>query len=62
MMADLMTKEGLEWIINSILENAFDAVREAGDPKDAFYQGRMLAYYEMLDSIKNRIEIREGKR
>lgn len=59
-VADLMTKEGLEWIINSILENAICAVQETGDPSDSFYRGRMLAYYEILDSIKNRIEIREG--
>lgn len=26
------------------------------NPKDLFYQGKQLAYYEMIDTIKNELE------
>ncbi len=59
-MDDLLNKEGLEWIISSIIERAKETVEEYGDENDDFYKGLMQGYYEVLDMIKSRIIIREG--
>lgn len=60
-MEDLLNKEGLVWIVQNILEQAKTAVKEYKAEKDDFFQGRMLAYYELLDAIKSRIVVRGGK-
>lgn len=57
---DLLTKEGLEWIVASIIERAQETVQECEDENDLFYQGLMQGYYEVLDMIKSRIIVREG--
>ena len=31
--------------------------RERQNPQDAFKDGRALAYYEVLDTVKNQLEI-----
>ena len=59
-MEDLLNKDGIAWIIEHLLSQAEIAVREY-DNKDELYQGRMLAYYEMLDAIKSRIQVRGGE-
>ena len=33
------------------------AMQSIQNPKDAFKDGRALAYYEVLDTIKNQLEI-----
>lgn len=48
----------LKVAMQSILEQALCAVSEARqNPKDAFKDGRALAYYEVLDTVKNQLEI-----
>lgn len=48
----------LKAAIHSILEQALRAVSDAKqNPQDAFKDGRALAYYEVLDTIKNQLEI-----
>ena len=53
-----LADEALKAAIHSILAQALCAVSEARqNPKDAFKDGRALAYYEVLDTIKNQLEI-----
>lgn len=48
----------LKAAMQSILEQALRAVSEARqNPQDAFKDGRALAYYEVLDTVKNQLEI-----
>lgn len=48
----------LKVAVRSILEQALCAVSDAmQNPRDAFKDGRALAYYEVLDTVKNQLEI-----
>lgn len=50
--------EALKAAMQSILEQALCAVSDAKqNPQDAFKDGRALAYYEVLDTVKNQLEI-----
>ena len=58
-MSDLTT-ERLKYIIARVIDNANDAVRESkADPDDAFIDGKKTAYYEVLDTIKNELDVSE---
>ena len=61
MMAnEKLTKEGIEYIIGRLLKNAQETVGEREkDKSNLFYDGKALAYYEMLDIIKAELDIRE---
>ena len=61
MMAnEKLTKEGIEYIIGRLLKNAQEAIGEREKDKgNLFYDGKALAYYEMLDIIKTELDIRE---
>lgn len=60
-MNDVLTREGLAWIIESILENVKETINDhAGSKNDEFYEGKMQGFYEVLEIIKSRIEIRGG--
>ena len=51
-----LSQEQMEYLIIRLLEKAKDAFEEAKENKgDAFYDGRRLAYYEMLDTLKNQL-------
>ena len=53
-----MTEETIKHIIARVIDNANDALEEERKNKnDAFYKGKKLAYYEILDTIKNDLEI-----
>ena len=55
-MADL-NQETLQFIIARLLKSAEETVTEQRqDPKDAFQQGKRLAYYEMLDILRSELE------
>jgi hypothetical protein len=55
-----MTDSSIKFIISRVIENAHDAITEAKQNKnDNFYKGRKLAYYEILDIIKNELEVRD---
>lgn len=48
----------LKAAVRCILEQALRAVSEARqNPNDTYKDGRSLAYYEVLDTIKNQLEI-----
>lgn len=53
-----LADEALKAAMQNILEQALRAVSEARqNPRDAFKDGRALAYYEVLDTVKNQLEI-----
>ncbi|MBQ7874907.1 MAG: transposase [Oscillospiraceae bacterium] len=55
-----MTDSAFQFIIERIINNALDSVKEAKDnPGEEFYLGRKMAHYEILDIIKNELEIRD---
>jgi hypothetical protein len=48
----------LKAAMQSIPEQALRAVSDAKqNPQNAFKDGRALAYYEVLDTVKNQLEI-----
>lgn len=49
-----LTEAGMAYIISRVVDNAKDAAKEARkDRKNSFEQGRVLAYYEVLNTMKN---------
>ena len=54
---DELSKEELIYILNLIISNCFDESKEK--PTDEFNEGRKFAYYEVLDSIRNQLDVRE---
>lgn len=59
-MEDLLTREGIKYIVTRVLDNAYDVVKEIEENgKDDFLSGKQLAYYEMLDTIKNELYVRD---
>lgn len=60
MMNEMLDKSGVAYIVSRVFQNAMDAVEERNsNPEDAFLQGRVLAYYEILDTIKNELSARD---
>lgn len=56
----MMNNDTIKFIISRVLDNANEALEEAKENKDDdFYKGKKLAYYEILDTIKNEIDIRD---
>lgn len=53
MMNNQLTTAELEYIISRVLSNANDAISNAD--KSDFSNGRKMAYYEILDTIKNEL-------
>ncbi len=59
MMGNELTSESIKYIIARVLDNANDAIEEAKENKDdEFYSGKRLAYYEILDTIKNELIVK----
>ena len=60
-MEQQLAKEALKSIIARVLDNAYDAVTDnAGKEQDHFLSGKRLAYYEVLDTIKKELAIRDA--
>ena len=54
-----MSESEIKYIVARVLDNANDALEEASaDTDDDFYKGKKLAYYEILDTIKNELKAR----
>ena len=54
-----MSEEEIKYIVARVLDNANEAFEEAAENKDDdFYKGKKLAYYEILDTIKNELKAR----
>lgn len=53
----MMNESEIKYIISRILDNANDAIEESNQNKDDdFYKGKKIAYYEVLDTIKNELK------
>lgn len=56
-----MMSDEFKYIVSRVLDNANDAISEAKEnPEDDFYKGRKMAYYEVLDAIKNELKARDA--
>lgn len=52
----MMKESTIKFIISRVIDNANDAIEQLQEnPEDDFYKGRKLAYYEILDTIKNEL-------
>lgn len=52
-----MSEDTIKFLIARLLESAKETVRESeGKAGDAFYDGKKLAYYEMLDILQSELE------
>ena len=52
-----MNDSEIKYRISRILDNANDAIEESNQNKDDdFYKGKKIAYYEVLDTIKNELK------
>lgn len=59
-MYDLMSREGVKYIIGRVIENANDAMQNREkDPGNEYYAGMAQAFYETLDIIKNELAVRD---
>ena len=53
-----LSEHDVEYIIARIIDNANDCIEEMRTNKgDLFYEGKSLAYYEVLDTVKNTLLI-----
>ena len=52
-----MALEALKWIVHDIDERKAEADKEAAETKDEFDEGRKLAYFEVADMIKSRLDV-----
>ena len=57
-MSSELTKSETEFIISRLVINAKTTVDEYKQTKTPFDEGRKFACYEMLDIIKNELEVR----
>ena len=52
-----MNKELTKFIIARLIDHANDAIHEEKQhPGDSFYGGQRLAYYQVLNTIKNELD------
>ena len=59
MMYDLMSRDGVKYIIGRVIENADEAMEERKkNPESEYYAGMVQAFYETLDIIKNELIVR----
>jgi len=52
----MMNDDTIKYIISRLVENAKESLE---DGNDDFAKGKRLAYYEMLDVIKNELELKD---
>jgi hypothetical protein len=56
-----MNESDLKYIISRLLNLANDAVKKSKEDKDdLFYQGKNLAYYEMVSVLKNELSFNDA--
>lgn len=58
MMNNQLTTAELEFIIARVLRNAENLMEESASESQDFTDGKKLAYYEVLDTIKNELSVR----
>ena len=55
----MMTDGLFNFIVQTLMQYAYDAIEDEEKDKCEFNSGRTMAYYEVLDTIKNRLVIYE---
>lgn len=56
-----LSQEAMNRMIHRLIDNANDAIEDVNNNKnDEFYKGKKAAYYEVLDSLKNDLEIEDA--
>lgn len=55
----MMTNEFFNCLIRKLVSNAEDSVKAYQKNRSEFDDGRVLGYYEVLDTIKNRLIVEE---
>ena len=58
-MIETVDKDSVRYIIESVIEYAYESREEEKKNPDKFNSGRALAYWEVLDTIYNRLKICE---
>lgn len=53
-----MMNESIKFIIARLIDRANESAVEAKELPDDFNKGRRLAYYEVLDTIKSELQVR----
>ena len=56
-MSEPLNVDNMKYIIGSVMDYAYEAREEAINNPNSFDKGRSLAYYEVLNTIYNRLEI-----
>ena len=49
----------MRYVIYRVVKNGYDSIADARDNPSEFNEGRKLAYYEVLDTIYNQLDIYE---
>lgn len=58
-MYDLMSRDGVKFIIERVIANANEVMEERRkDPDNEYLAGKAQAFYETLDIIKNELSVR----
>lgn len=61
-MAKRMSEDTVKYIVWRALDNANDCISDyKANRDDPFIQGKMLAYYELLDTISNELSLHGQK-
>ncbi|MBR0290285.1 MAG: hypothetical protein IJQ82_15025 [Selenomonadaceae bacterium] len=58
-MIETMDKDSVRYIIESVIEYAYESIEDEKKEPNSFNSGRALAYWEVLDTIFNRLIICE---
>lgn len=58
-MNNKMDIDDVKYIIGSVMKYAYESVEDEKEEPTSFNSGRALAYWEVLDTIYNRLEICE---
>ena len=57
---DFITEDAYKFILRRVIQNALDSAKETKEYNYDFYNGRKLAYYEILDTIKSELYVRDA--
>ena len=58
-MTEKMDMDDVKYIIGSVMEYAYESIDDEKSDPCEFNEGRKLAYYEVLNTIYNRLDICE---
>ena len=56
-MTEQMDIDDVRYIIQSVIEYAYESIDDEKKEPNSFNSGRALAYWEVLDTIHSRLEI-----